>query len=166
MSMNAGSTSAGRHAGHAHAQVLYDPLADGPASYKTYLRWTKRRSTVRLLFALVCVATLLLLGATKLRQPAARLVKRIVDPPPLYGEWHRAELALPQHNAARAFDGGKKYLLVNNHVAGESVLTQVAGIWLTGIVPAHVGRLRMGQLLGGHDHERAGGVQQRPSVRF
>ena len=39
--------------------------------------------------------------------------------PPLYGEYHRAELAQPHHDVVNAFSRGKKYLWVNNHVSGE-----------------------------------------------
>lgn len=36
--------------------------------------------------------------------------------PPLYEEYHRAELALPQHDDVRnAFAGGKKYMWVADH---------------------------------------------------
>ncbi|EKM56441.1 uncharacterized protein PHACADRAFT_253563 [Phanerochaete carnosa HHB-10118-sp] len=38
--------------------------------------------------------------------------------PPLFGKYHRAELALPQHHVADPFANGKKYLWVENHVHG------------------------------------------------
>lgn len=39
--------------------------------------------------------------------------------PPLYPAYHRAELALPQHDESDPFAGGKKYLWVANHVQCE-----------------------------------------------
>lgn len=39
--------------------------------------------------------------------------------PPLFGKYHQAELAMPQHHVSDPFAGGKKYLWVENHVHGE-----------------------------------------------
>ncbi|GJE93721.1 O-fucosyltransferase family protein [Phanerochaete sordida] len=38
--------------------------------------------------------------------------------PPLFGKYHQAELAMPQHHVADPFANGKKYLWVENHVHG------------------------------------------------
>lgn len=50
--------------------------------------------------------------------------------PPLYEEYHRAELALPQHDTNNAFGNGKKYLWVNNHVSGECLNNASRGLSL------------------------------------
>lgn len=49
--------------------------------------------------------------------------------PPLFGRFHQAELALPQHHVADPFAGGKKYLWVENHVHGAPLLVLVLSQW-------------------------------------
>ena len=44
----------------------------------------------------------------------------LLEKPPLFGRYHEAEMALPQHHVKDPFAGGKKYLWVENHVHGES----------------------------------------------
>lgn len=86
-------------------------------------RLLKRRRVVSTLF--VFVATAVLVGFYNVPYDAAQSLWRaapepqpqpVEEPlPPLYPEYHRAELALPQHDPSRAFEGGKKYMWVADH---------------------------------------------------
>ena len=42
----------------------------------------------------------------------------LLEKPPLFGEYHVAEMAFPQHHVADPFANGRKYLWVENHVHG------------------------------------------------
>ena len=42
----------------------------------------------------------------------------LLEKPPLFSEYHQAEMALPQHHVKDPFANGKKYLWVENHVHG------------------------------------------------
>ena len=103
--------------------ILYDPYTDSCATRASkFFRWSKSRLTLRSFFALVCIITVLVYAILRIKEKIRRAL-RWIDPPPLYGAYHAAELALPQHDQTRAFDRGQKYLWVNNHVSGESVRT-------------------------------------------
>ena len=97
--------------------VIYDPRVDGPLGLRSLIRWSKNRVTPRSFFALVCIITLVVYGIIRVKEQIRRAL-RWLDPPPLYGEYHVAELALPQHDPNTAFVQGQKYLWVNNHVSG------------------------------------------------
>lgn len=77
----------------------------------------KKRLTPRTLIIWTTFITTLVFGTIKIYQKwkAAQWER---NKPPLYEKYHHAELALSQHDAVNAFSGGKKYLWVNNHVAG------------------------------------------------
>ena len=102
--------------------VIYDP--SGADSRFWYLiRWSRRRLTPCSFLALVCLITLLVYVILRVKEQCRRAL-RWVDPPPLYGNYHAAELALPQHDAKTAFERGQKYLWVNNHVSGKHDIRQ------------------------------------------
>ena len=45
----------------------------------------------------------------------------LLEKPPLFGEYHRAEMTFPQHHVADPFANGRKFLWVENHVSGISL---------------------------------------------
>ena len=94
-------------------------------------RFLRRRHKVLGLFALVIVVSMSGLYVVGLERADAFWrggqepeVQPEPEPlPPLYPEWHRAELALPQHDdPSRAFDGGRKYMWVSDHTQCEPPL--------------------------------------------
>ncbi len=88
--------------------------------WRHFIRWAKQRLNARSVFFLICAITLLVYSIVVVKEKIRRAL-RWVDPPPLYERYHRAELALPQHDTEHAFSQGQKYLWVNNHVSGSHI---------------------------------------------
>ena len=136
-----------RHGHKLGKPVMYDPADSewGILSPRPLNRWTKRRPTKRVI-ALLVVVFLAAVYSVRIWNERQHLDKQRAlaqqkqrplpeskdqqkgktDPnfedkpkPPLFGEYHRAELAMPQHHVSDPFAGGKKYLWVENHVHGE-----------------------------------------------
>jgi hypothetical protein len=87
-----------------------------PSSYRVYGSRSSnltRRITPRNVLIGVGLLAFVVFAASRWREYVEE------SKPPLYGEYHRAELELPQHNSTDAFSHGEKYLWVNNHVSGE-----------------------------------------------
>ncbi|EKM48643.1 uncharacterized protein PHACADRAFT_266233 [Phanerochaete carnosa HHB-10118-sp] len=83
-------------------------------------RFLKLRRATAILVA--TVASVILVGFYLVRFRGTDMSQEIPEPepvpeplPPLYPEYHRAELALPQHDPRRPFEGGRKYMWVADH---------------------------------------------------
>ena len=120
--------------------VMYDLAGEsdwGVLSPRPIGRWTKRRPTRRALILLACLFVAAVyavrvwtahehvLVADKKHDTHHEEQKKPLNwddlpKPPLFGRYHEAEMALPQHHVKDPFAGGKKYLWVENHVHGES----------------------------------------------
>ena len=96
-------------------QSLQLPISYSPPHRLGSHAWRiKKQLSVRSIVLLAVLLATFLYGAAKRWQGW----ETHRDRPPLYEEYHRAELALPQHDTTDPFSNGKKYLWVNNHVSG------------------------------------------------
>ena len=90
----------------------------GPFSVlRSLFHGRRRRLDCHSLLLLLLIGSILFYTGRRLLA-AWKHAQKWKDPPPLYGQYHAAELALPQHDRATALQG-QKYLWVNNHVSGE-----------------------------------------------
>ena len=83
------------------------------------VRALKRRRTIAAIFGALVVIILLLLTTARYRNGEVQLQLPFAEElPPLYPEYHRAELELPQHSDKNPFAGGRKYIWFASHVQG------------------------------------------------
>lgn len=115
--------------------ALYDPADTEWGIPRPLGRWSKRRPTRRGVAVFVCLVIICTYVLRSWRGAVKVEVQEEKPPslepegwenkpkPPLFGQYHQAELAFPQHHVGDPFAGGKKYLWVENHVHGACLET-------------------------------------------
>lgn len=112
------------------ARASYDPLSSSewgggkhiPLSLRASRVLMRRRTAIIAIAVFVTVLVGLSLVTFHEDIPWTASEKLPEPLPPLYPEYHQAELALPQHDVRRPFEGGRKYMWVSDHTQCKSWL--------------------------------------------
>jgi hypothetical protein len=89
--------------------------AKQPPLFLRASRFFKRRQIIVVILTIVTSTFLLILYTSTTAQNNVSWIHPRDTLPPLYPEYHRAELQLPQHFDKHPFSNGKKYMWVADH---------------------------------------------------